>query len=267
MNGYLVNKLRKMAAQPAQPSGRWWRQLYSRIADRFADTFDFWGYRSGVAVAVSTNFSPERAQQAPLVHLEVQGQIRDDARVAGIQIVLPERMAAEEMAQTIQNLRQQVEGIDPVVLQPGDSVVHQFVLRTRGWLFFTPLTHAFQIQVNFATEGIRHNQTIPFQLNIRATILAMAIGAIGGAIVGAWLKSLTTPVSPSAQPIWRAMTVAVLAGFAVVVAFARKSNAQSLVSVEDFWGGALIGFSVGFFGFDQFSSLFSAKLPAPSAPT
>src|SRR5208283_571914 len=120
--------------------------------------------------------------------------------------------------------------------------------------------------VNFATEGIRHNQTVSFQVNIRATILAMALGAIGGAIVGAWLKSLTTPEPASAHPIWRAMTVAVLASFAVVVAFARKSNAQSLVSVEDFWGGALIGFSVGFFGFDQFSSLFSAHPPAPSAP-
>src|SRR5208283_4800019 len=117
----------------------------------FADKFDFWGYRTGVAVAVSTNYSPERTQPTPLLHVE-SSEIRDGARVAGIQFILPERMAAEEVAHIVQNLQQQSQGIDPVVLQPGDSVVHQFVLCTRGWLFFTPLTHAFQIQVNFATE-------------------------------------------------------------------------------------------------------------------
>jgi hypothetical protein len=28
-----------------------------------------------------------------------------------------------------------------------------------------------------------------------------------------------------------------------------------MVSVKDFWGGALIGASVGYFGFDQFAHL------------
>jgi len=44
----------------------------------------------------------------------------------------------------------------------------------------------------------------------------------------------------------------------VVVAFARKSSAQPLVSVEDFWGGMVIGFTVGYFGFNQFLHLFPA---------
>ena len=47
-----------------------------------------------------------------------------------------------------------------------------------------------------------------------------------------------------------------MASIAVVVAFARKSSAQPLVSVEDFWGGLVIGFTVGYFGFHQFLQLF-----------
>jgi hypothetical protein len=47
-----------------------------------------------------------------------------------------------------------------------------------------------------------------------------------------------------------------MASLVVVVAFARKSSAQPLVSVEDFWGGMVIGFTVGFFGFNQFFGLF-----------
>ena len=61
----------------------------------------------------------------------------------------------------------------------------------------------------------------------------------------------------------RAMIVAVLASSAVVVALARKSNAQPFVSIEDFWGGIVIGFSVGYFGFELFSDVFAA---APSSP-
>jgi hypothetical protein len=53
-----------------------------------------------------------------------------------------------------------------------------------------------------------------------------------------------------------ALAISVLASLAVVVAFARKSAAQPIVSVEDFWGGALIDFSTSFFGFEQFLKLF-----------
>jgi hypothetical protein len=62
---------------------------------------------------------------------------------------------------------------------------------------------------------------------------------------------------PTLPEIGKAALIAILASVAVVLGFARKSNSQSLVSVEDFWGGVLIGVSVGFAGFDQFSSLFA----------
>jgi hypothetical protein len=34
----------------------------------------------------------------------------------------------------------------------------------------------------------------------------------------------------------------------VVVAFARKKDAQPILSVEDFWGGVFVGFLVGYTG-------------------
>ncbi|MFK8849115.1 hypothetical protein [Streptomyces sp. Ac-502] len=42
---------------------------------------------------------------------------------------------------------------------------------------------------------------------------------------------------------------------ASLVAFARKSSAQPFVAIEDFWGGAIIGFSVGYFGFQNFADM------------
>jgi hypothetical protein len=45
----------------------------------------------------------------------------------------------------------------------------------------------------------------------------------------------------------------ILSGMAVVF-LARKSDAQSFVSVEDFWGGMLMGFLVGYTGTSFFGT-------------
>lgn len=37
-------------------------------------------------------------------------------------------------------------------------------------------------------------------------------------------------------------------GSLLVIAFARKKDAQPILSIEDFWGGVLIGFLAGFLG-------------------
>ena len=114
--------------------------------------------------------------------------------------------------------------------------------------------------MNYSSDGADHNDTIAYEQSIRSTMSAMAVGAACGAILGTLLKSLTS--SPFTS-VWsgsmlRALIVSVIAGFAVVIAFARKSNAQPIVSVEDFWGGALIRFTVGYLGFYQFRGLFGA---------
>lgn len=82
-----------------------------------------------------------------------------------------------------------------------------------------------------------------------------------GAALGTLVKSLTHEPQTGASDvtalgILQALAVSVMATITVVVAFARKSSAQPLVSVEDFWGGMVIGFTVGYFGFDQFLHLF-----------
>jgi hypothetical protein len=139
-------------------------------------------------------------------------------------------------------------------------VVKQFVLCTRRWLFFAPLTHAFQIQVSYSVDHIDHTGTISYEQRIAAPLRAVALGGIAGAAAGSILKSLTQPWTGLGSFIL-ALCAAMLASVAVTIAFARKASAQPIISIEDFWGGSLIGFSVGFFGFDQFAGLFKTKLP------
>ncbi len=86
-----------------------------------------------------------------------------------------------------------------------------------------------------------------------------------GAALGTLVKGLTHEPQTGTSGVTalgtlQALAVSVMATIAVVVvvAFARKSSAQPLVSVEDFWGGMVIGFTVGYFGFNQFLHLFPA---------
>jgi hypothetical protein len=180
----------------------------------------------------------------------------DHASIVGIEFRFPTNPTPEELDRLFRRLMNFRKGLVPITLQPGDSIVRQFVLRTRQWLLFTPLSHRFQIQVNYTGDNVDHTDTISYEQSIRSTIGAMAAGACCGAVLGAVLKTFGSAGSAGAASILQAVLVALLASIAVVVAFARKSAAQPIVSVEDFWGGALIGFSVGFFGFDRFSGLF-----------
>jgi hypothetical protein len=49
--------------------------------------------------------------------------------------------------------------------------------------------------------------------------------------------------------------LAVILSAVAVIFMARKSDTQSFVSVEDFWGGVLIGFLVGYTGTGFFGTL------------
>lgn len=98
-----------------------------------------------------------------------------------------------------------------------------------------------------------------FPLNIASTLLAAVIGAVNGAALGAVLRRLTTVPDETSLSMVTAIVAAVLARIAVVIAFARKSSVQPIVSIEEFWGGALIGVSVGYLRFDQFLHLFTIE--------
>lgn len=143
-------------------------------------------------------------------------------------------------------------GITPIVLQPGDSVVKQFIFRTRYWLFFTPLAHKLQIQVNYAVDDRDHLYTVPFDLTIQAEIKAVMAGSVIGSAIGG-LARLLSDIQLNTEVItlntgFLSILLAVILSAVTVVSFARKSGVQQIVSVEDFWGGLFLGFLIGFLG-------------------
>jgi hypothetical protein len=225
--------------------------------------------QTGVAVATGTEFAPEEIAQAGVQTSITVGEARGDTTIAGVLFNFPENPSPEELEspEELDRLYDRFikykRGVTPIQLQPGDSVVRQFRLRTRSWLFFTPLAHTFQIQTRYSVDGVDHMVTTPYEISIRANMTAAAIGSVVGSLIGVTVRSLSSSsIDGTGLPSLASLFVAMLASIAIVAAFARRATAQSLVSVEDFWGGIVIGVSVGYFGFATFSQVFGSNGPS-----
>jgi hypothetical protein len=251
VNGRRLERARSQAVVKSA----WWQPFLHWFVDRFPsrDTF------SGVAIAVGTDFNPDQEKSFVEMATNIGGITGNNATITGVQLNFPTNPTSEELDRIFSRISDYQKGLIPTTLQPGDSVVKQFVLRTRRWLFFAPLTHTFQIQVSYSVDHIDHSGTISYEQRIAAPLRAVTFGGIAGAAAGSILKSLTQPWTGSGSFIL-ALCAAMLSSVAVTIACARKASAQPIISIEDFWGGSLIGFSVGFFGFDQFAGLFKSNL-------
>jgi hypothetical protein len=166
---------------------------------------------------------------------------------------------------------------DGVALQPGSTVVYTVVLDVEKSLIFTPTQYRLQFNVNYsfipetqktvaeATEKEDEilTNTIAHELAIRPSVYSLIIGAMLGGFIGSSAKILQTTPTADWQnftatnlltPLVTVAVAVILSGMAIIF-MARKSDAQSFVSIEDFWGGLLIGFLVGYTGTSFFENL------------
>lgn len=219
------------------------RKLTGRIGVWLSDWYSWLTPDQGprVAVAVSTEF-----QNVPKSDFYFAGDYvgKDKITTTTWNLNFAE-LTSHQVRDRLFVINEYIQGRQPVILNPGDSVVKHFILKTNRWIAFTPIAHTFQIQVKYELDGRIHVDTVPFSLNIRAALASSLIGAIIGSLLG-------SIVNPTNSLDWSKISPSILTSciFAViiVVAFARKNNIQQIVSVEDFWGGIFIGFLVGYSG-------------------
>ncbi len=150
-------------------------------------------------------------------------------------------------------------------LQPGSTAVYSLVLTTKQSLFFRPVQYTLQYSINYSFSSGKDNKKTYTNnasqlVTIRAPILSVMFGAILGGIAGFFATFLQKSygggklnIDPLEMAISLVVTV-ILSAMAVVF-LVRKSETQSLISVEDFWGGLVIGFLVGYSGTNAFQSL------------
>jgi len=156
------------------------------------------------------------------------------------------------------------------VLQPGNSILKEFTVRTLERNTFTPSVYWLHMQISYEMDGKLNHDTAKTALNIKAPISAMAYGAVLGAVIGTFLRHFQDGKPALNAQLWVSMFTSVLIGLVMVIAFARKKDAQPFITIEDFYGGAFIGVIAGLTGYSLLDQLLggtagSATVHGPGA--
>jgi len=157
-------------------------------------------------------------------------------------------------------------------LQPGSTDVWTIRLGSRRTPFFVPAKFKLQLTVIYGLESpprdgqSRDNRnlysnTSSFTAQVRAALWSVILGGVTGGIIGSIARSLQGAggavafSGPHANSTIGAVLLAAILSGAAVVFSARKSDTQSFVTVEDFWGGLLVGFLIGYSGTAAFAKI------------
>lgn len=145
-------------------------------------------------------------------------------------------------------------------LIPGESGTYSFSAIARRWLFASGGDLVFPGQVRYRYNNEVHHHTFQVRFTLRPPLFANGIGAIVGSLVGPIARGLRDqgPLFFSSVDIAFAAGVtltAILSVVAVIYSSRKTGEAQPIVTVEDFWGGLLVGFLMGFLGNEFFGKL------------
>ncbi|KQV20100.1 MULTISPECIES: hypothetical protein [unclassified Kitasatospora] len=166
-------------------------------------------------------------------------------------------------------------------LEPGCTDVWTIRLGTGRSPFFVPASYHLQVTVIYGlmphqglvgdarpdrpSDGQHRRRVFSNTTSLTVPLKAalwnvMAGGALGGAVgsIGRSVQDARTLNALVEQQLGTAigsLVLAVILSGAAIVFAARKSEAQSFVTVEDFWGGLLIGFLIGYSGTAAFAEI------------
>jgi hypothetical protein len=161
-----------------------------------------------------------------------------------------------------------------VALQPGSTDVWTIRLESKRTPFFIPAKFKLQLTVIYGLEQPPvddherdgrelYSNTTPFTVQVRAALWSVILGSVFGGVIGSIARSLQGEggavafSGPHANSTIGALLLAAILSGAAVLFSARKSDTQSFVTVEDFWGGLLVGFLIGYSGTAAFAKITS----------
>jgi len=138
-----------------------------------------------------------------------------------------------------------------IPLQPGNVASFTISVRAKDSLIFTPTKYRLQFNVafHFGEQEMLHVTSISHSVTVRAPAKSVLIGAGVGSIAGFFARFLANPtIVNSATDGFLKFALSIILGLVAVVFMSRKSEKQSFISIEDFWGGMVIGFLVAYSG-------------------
>ncbi len=152
----------------------------------------------------------------------------------------------------------------PETIQPGNTTVKMVSLRTHRWLLFSPAVYQLEAQICYRLDGQDNTDVAKVPLNVRAPLTALMTGAAAGAVLGGVVGLTWQFLERKPSLGWPQALANVVLSLIVIVAFARKKDAQPFISIEDFYGGLFVGFTVGVAGEDWLNWVMSSAAPPNS---
>ncbi|WP_222424902.1 hypothetical protein [Candidatus Nitrosocosmicus arcticus] len=143
-----------------------------------------------------------------------------------------------------------------------DGYTHNFLLRAGFWWGTNPKpdTHIVLITVEYNDGASDTQEFTNVSISIFPSFSSMLIGTIAGGILGtlanSQLISRTNVEKMNPEIVLPILFVNIILSFIAGVILMRRKDVQSFITVEDFWGGLLMGFVVGYVGFEGLLRLF-----------
>jgi len=138
------------------------------------------------------------------------------------------------------------------LIEPHCEVIAYFFISTTGWLFFTPTRKALSTQIRYRVEGRERTEVTATEFEFKPPLSAAVIGASTGAILGSLARLFNG--APLTLSLMTMTTVggSVLMSLIAAIALSRKTGTQGFITVEDFFGGFVVGALIGYGGSEYF---------------
>jgi hypothetical protein len=171
-----------------------------------------------------------------------------------------------------------VEPGPSTVLQPHCETNAFLTIGTRGWLFFKPTRLRLKSEVRYRIDGqpTVYSQVVSLNFDVRPPLRSVLIGAVAGAVLGGAARfvrdipALSKTIFQFGVQDWITQGIQ-LGGYIVMsvisaIALSRKTGAQGFITVEDFFGGFVIGVLVAYEGPSYFENVLSHAASPSAAP-
>lgn len=159
-------------------------------------------------------------------------------------------------------------GEEPIrIVQPHCETNAFLTIDTKGWLFAKPTRLRLKSELRYRIDGdpTEYTQVVPLNFDVRPPLRSVVIGSICGAILGGAARFINDVVTAKRDVLalqlqdWIIQGIQ-LSGSAIMaiiatIALSRKTGAQGFITVEDFFGGFVVGVLVAYQGTAYFEGI------------
>ena len=162
---------------------------------------------------------------------------------------------AEESAQVNfkpQKNEEHTNNLNSITIEPHCEAVAYFQISTSGWLFYTPTRQTLSTQIRYRIKGKEKTQVVSSSFDIKPPLKSMIVGSIIGAFLGTLAKTFNISQLPTYKLFAVSVGASIVMSLIATIALSRKTGTQGFITVEDFFGGFVIGSLIGYGGSEYF---------------